>query len=275
MENKYNNIVLSGGGIKGIAFIGALFALNELNILENIKCFAGSSIGSLIASLYIIGYKPVEIFDFIKQTDVSKFKNININNLNTFGLDNGDYIEETINNLIVQKSHKVNISLKELFELTKKKLIITTVNVNTMELLYLSHETFPDMPLCKAIRMSTALPLIYTPILHDNHMFIDGGCIDNYPISVFQNDLNNTLGLCLISSKNNVDKILNLESYVIRVIHCLLHGISYNSFKGYEDYTIKLNIDNVSVIDFNISNTVKDDLFLVGYKAIYDRFNNL
>lgn len=272
MENKYTNIVVSGGGIKGIVYIGAFFALNELNILDKIQNFAGSSIGALVATLYIIGYKPSEIFEFIKQTNLSKLKNFDINHLNTFGIDNGEKIEDTIRTLIKQKNLNPDITLLELYNITKKKLIITTTNINSMQLCYLTHESFPDLSLYKALRMTTAIPLIYSPIIYNNQSYVDGGCIDNYPISVFGNELDKTIGLCLINSSNNMDKIPDLESYLFRIFNCLMYGISYNSFKGYENYTIKLNAGDISTIDFDISDKIKNDLFLVGYKAIYDKF---
>ena len=59
-------LVLSGGGIKGIAHVGALYALDKLDILNNITEFAGTSVGSLVLALYVIGYKPVEMYEFIK-----------------------------------------------------------------------------------------------------------------------------------------------------------------------------------------------------------------
>ena len=52
-------IALSGGGVRGIAHAGALKALEENEI--NVDIIGGTSAGSMIASLYAIGYKPDEI----------------------------------------------------------------------------------------------------------------------------------------------------------------------------------------------------------------------
>jgi predicted acylesterase/phospholipase RssA len=67
-------VVLSGGGIKGIAHIGALKALEEKQILKNIKVFAGTSIGGMIAALYIIGYTPDEMYNFIELFNIKKMR---------------------------------------------------------------------------------------------------------------------------------------------------------------------------------------------------------
>jgi NTE family protein len=59
-------MVLSGGGVKAVAHIGALKALHELHLLDSIEIFVGTSIGSIIATLYVLGMTPDEMLIFIK-----------------------------------------------------------------------------------------------------------------------------------------------------------------------------------------------------------------
>ena len=70
------NLILSGGGIRGIAHIGALKALYELNILKNITTIAGASIGGIIAGLYCAGYTPDEMFKIIDLLDMKNLKSV-------------------------------------------------------------------------------------------------------------------------------------------------------------------------------------------------------
>lgn len=58
-------LALSGGGVRGIAHAGVLKALEENNI--KIDVIGGTSAGSMVSSLYAIGYKPEEIFDCFKK----------------------------------------------------------------------------------------------------------------------------------------------------------------------------------------------------------------
>ena len=58
-NNKEINLVLQGGGVKGLAYIGALRCLEENNYV--IKNIAGSSIGSVIGALIIAGYNSYEL----------------------------------------------------------------------------------------------------------------------------------------------------------------------------------------------------------------------
>lgn len=265
---KIKNLVLSGGGINGIAHIGALFALSELGYLNKIETFAGTSVGSLIISLYILGYEPAELYDFIKLFDLSKLKNLSIMNIHLFGLDTGSKMEYVIKRLIQGKGFDENIKLKELFDLKKKKLIFTTVCINTMEIYYISHETHPDLPLYLAIRMSISIPFIYCPIHYKEHLFIDGGCLDNYPISVFKHEKENTIGILLTDSKNKIDKIENLETYILRVLQCIMEGMAFNCKKGFENSTIDIEVESISLTNYDIGDEKKDTLFMKGYNTI-------
>lgn len=270
------NLVLCGGGVKGIAHVGALFALTELKCLDKIETFAGTSIGSLVISLYVVGYSASELYDFIKLFDLSKLKNLSILNIQLFGLDTGSRIEYVIKRLIKGKGLNENITLKELFDVKKKKIIFTTVCVNTMDIKYLSHETHPNMPLFLAIRMSISLPFIYVPIKYDkkiyldgdNYLYIDGGCFDNYPINIFKNDEKNTLGINLVDSKDVIENIDNLETYILRVLKCLMVGISFNAKKGFENNTIDIHLESINIVNYEIDNNKKDEIFLKGYKSV-------
>ena len=81
-EKKYKKrLVLSGGGIKGIVHVGVLHALQKLKVLKYIEELAGASAGAIVAALYVIGYTPAELYDFMKLFDFIKIKKIDINNI--------------------------------------------------------------------------------------------------------------------------------------------------------------------------------------------------
>ena len=81
----YNKLVLSGGGINGIIFIGILKYLEEHNMINNLNVFVGTSIGSLINTLIILKYKSSEIEDFILKFNFSDIIKFNVINLFTDG----------------------------------------------------------------------------------------------------------------------------------------------------------------------------------------------
>ena len=275
-EIKYKTkLVLSGGGIKGISHIGALYALEKLKCLEHIEEFAGTSIGSLIIALYVIGYSGSELYDFIKMFDLGKLKKLSILNIHSFGLDTGSRIEYVIKRLLKGKNLDENITLNELYDKNKKKIIFIAVCLNTMDICHISYETFPELPLYLAIRMSISIPLIYCPVTYKDNIYVDGGCLDNYPISIFKDNLHDTIGILLIDAKDKVDKIDDLETYILRVFQCIMYGMSLNSKHGYESNTIDIHVESINIVNYEIDDIKKDELFIKGYKSVMNSIDKL
>lgn len=275
---KYKNLVLCGGGIKGIIHIGVLHALYDIGILNSFDCFIGSSVGGLIIALHSIGYSSAELYDFIKSFDLKLLKNLSIMNIDSFGLDVGHNFEYVIKRLIERKGFNENITLREMYEKTKKKIVLVTVCVNDLNVCYLSHETFPELPLSIAIRMTTSIPFIYCPVQYNGKMYIDGGGLDNYPMSYFEscnikNGLYDTIGILITESNKVIDKIDNLETYIFRVLQCMMICMTNNCKKGYENNTIEVQTDAIDFTNFGISDELKDLFIINGYKSIINNIN--
>ena len=94
---EYDTICMSGGGLNGFAFIGALEYLNNTNYINinSIKNFVGTSIGSVFALLLVCGYLPLELGDFIIDFNFTKINlDISIENIFTnYGISNGERVE--------------------------------------------------------------------------------------------------------------------------------------------------------------------------------------
>jgi NTE family protein len=269
-KKKYKEIlVLSGGGVKGVAHLGALKALEENGYLDKFQTYAGTSIGAIILALYLIGYTPDEQYEFVRKFDLTKLKNIDVGNIfQNFGLDNGERFEYVLRRLIQAKNYNPEITLKELYDKTKKKLVLTSTCLNDAKLCYLSYENHPNLTLCMALRMTSAIPLFFTPIKYNNCMYCDGGCVDNYPVKLFEDKLQHVVGIHINDVINDTQQnINNLESFIVQLFKCFANGLTYNSKKAYEKYTIEINLDMMSVIDFSIDDKKKEQMFTVGYDA--------
>ena len=273
-KKKYDKLIMSGGGIKGISHLGALYALQQLQYLNNFEMFSGTSIGGLISILYVIGYTPAKLYEFIKLFDMSKTRDIGIVNIfKKFGLDSGEKLEKAFKKMIVKTGLKENISLKELFDIKKKKIIITTVCINTEEICYISHENFPDLPVYLAMRMTSSIPGYYCPVEYKGYLYIDGALIDNYPHKPFKNNLENAIGLLLIDAKTTTEKIEDVETYFMKVFKCMMIGMDYHCKQGFECNTIDIHVENINVMTFNINDEKIDELFLKGFNAVMSYFN--
>ena len=285
-DNKKNTpynkkiLVLSGGGTKGVVYFGAYKALEELGILENIHTFAVASVGGLIASLYLIGYtiKEMEdfmyLFDFKKLTSINSFEDISPEKLFTnMGLDDGENIHKIFNKLLKGKGKKENLTLLELYQLNKKKLIASTVCLNNGQTEYISYENYPNLRLSELLRMTSAIPIFYTPVIIDNKYYIDGGTTDNFPISIFDNNLEEVIGLYAISKSEN-SKINDFKEYLYIIFKTFCESLITKSIKGYEKYTILIDSKQENWLQFELTNEKKKEMFNIGYNHVMQYFKN-
>jgi len=269
-------LIFGGGGVKGISYIGVLKYLEETSIIKQIETFAGTSIGGLMIVLHLLGYSSGEIYDFFCSFDLSKLKSDDILDIfSKYGIDNGKRLVYVLIRLFISKGYNPNITLKEFYQKTNKKLIMVTTCLNTISSCYLSYESHPDLPVILAVRMTTSIPIIFAPVTYQSKLYVDGGCVDNYPIQIFEDQLPEVIGIFINEIIQPIAKIENIEQYLMTVINCLKKSATMSSINGYQKYTIILNIDNVGIYDLDISQESKDILIKTGYDTMCDELLKL
>jgi predicted acylesterase/phospholipase RssA len=172
---KITTLCFSGGGIKGFSFIGALECLIEKKIinLTEIKCFVGTSIGAMLSFLLILGWEIEEMKDFIFNFNFSKLKG-EINSIAFFqnlGIQDGERFKLLLINFLETKLNVKDITFEELYKLTNKKLIIIGTNLTKGKEVVFNYKTTPHFSVILALRISTAVPIIFSPIIHENEIF--------------------------------------------------------------------------------------------------------
>ena len=260
--NNYNTICLSGGGISGISQISALEYLNKNKIINfnNINLYVGTSVGSIISFLIIIGYKPNYIIEFIKKFDFNKIKeDFDIDKLFlNYGINNFTNLMIIIKSFLYNKFNISDITFRELYLKTNKKLSIIATNLTKNREEYFSLDTTPDFSVLLAIRMSISLPIISTPVKYNNDLYVDGGCFNNFPINYC--DKNTTLGIAIhINSENKINNLIDyLKSY-----YELYFKVNNNKHNYNKDNVIILeglntsNYDNDTINNFLKSGIIK------------------
>lgn len=120
----YRNLVLEGGGIRGIAYGGALAALEERGILDSMQRVGGTSAGAIQAALLAVGYTPLEITHITFQTPIQKFTDGRWFFLggfprvaNQFGWYLGDKFRKWLETLIRQKTGIQDLTFAQLHAL--------------------------------------------------------------------------------------------------------------------------------------------------------------
>lgn len=275
-------LIVSGGGIKGLGGLGAISCLMEHNIITFPEIFAGSSVGAVICFLINIGYNPKDIYDILEEIDFTKLiKYVEPEDLLTepcFGLSSPEPILQSIYTFMKKKNIKKNITFKELYEQTKSKLIITGTCINDTELVYFSNDTYPNMPILKAIRISISIPFIFRPYTFENKLWVDGGCMNNYPIELVEpNDLNSTIGVYLNDHYETLQEIEEVQDYFNRIFKCVYRGLNYNKIKVYKKYTINVIAKGSNGTNWELSKNDKRELYDTGYayalEYIKENFN--
>ena len=195
---NFKNLVFEGGGVKGIAYAGALEVFDEYGFLNDIQRVAGTSAGAITAALLALTYSPTEIKDIISKTNFKDFedgswfipKNVS-RFINNYGWFKGDKFVSWISNLIEAKTGNKNCTFKELQELNYKspfrELFVINTNLTQQRSDVLSHKTTPNMPINTAVRMSMSIPLFFQSVNWAGDVIVDGGVAWNYPINVFDN----------------------------------------------------------------------------------------
>ena len=111
MSYPFRNLVFEGGGVKGIAYVGALKALEERGVIEEIVRVGGTSAGAINAVLLSVGYSLEETKEVLWELDFNNFMDdswgvIRDTNrlIEKFGWYKGDYFRDWIGKLIKEKT---------------------------------------------------------------------------------------------------------------------------------------------------------------------------
>lgn len=224
-SKEYENLVFSGGGIKGISLCGVLKFLQNIIWKDNklnIKPIAGTSAGSIVAAILAIGYNYDEIETIIMNTDYDKICDDKIgyirdalNFIEDWGIAPGEYLYELMGELVKGKTNNADYTINDLYKDQNLLLVITGTNINKQRTEYFCPGPLGDIPIRKAVRISMSIPLLFEPMEHNNCLYVDGGLLDNYPIHVFDKDTPDDyeakMGCCKPNPKTLGIKIMSID----------------------------------------------------------------
>ncbi|MFC1933218.1 patatin-like phospholipase family protein [Chloroflexota bacterium] len=195
MAYHFRNLVFEGGGVKGIAYVGAMQVLEEKGILPNVQRVGGTSVGAINALLFALGFDNNEQRKILWELNFNNFLDASwlipnmIRVLNRYGWYKGDYFREWVCKLINEKTGTPNTTFRDLREAKKPYLYVYGTNLSTHFSDVFSVEHSPDMRLADAVRISMSLPIFFTAIRNTrNDVYVDGGLLDNFPVKLFDRD---------------------------------------------------------------------------------------
>ena len=280
MENRENSIgiAFSGGGLQGIAHIGAIRALYELGIRPSYV--SGTSSGSVMAMLVSMGLEPDEMSRLAKKywkilAEIDNgliFKSLTqlivYKKSKKDGIKNGEIISDVVKEILDSKGIKgfkdlpINLSVCTVDTLTTDECIFTTKDehLNNDHIHYIT-----DAPIETAIRASMSFPAIYTTCPYKEYNFIDGGAKDNLPVKILKDmGVGKVLAIGFDILQYNPDAGLD---GLIKVIWRALDVYSIDSTrKSMEMADFAVEIENENTQLFSIDNV--DETINEGYDAI-------
>lgn len=271
-------LALAGGGIRGIAHAGVLKALEENNI--KIDCLGGTSSGSMITSLYAMGYTPDEIYMLFKKyasTIVKLNSSIIRKEIKNFilkhqilsqGINNGEFIEEIFNKKALEKEIRIISDIKMPIVIpavdmaTSQEYIFTSVKTNKK-----NHISTIDIG--KAVRASSSFPVIYEPMKYKDKLFLDGGILDNIPANAVK-ELGADKIISVKFESNKIGTESNAVDLIVKVSDTMSEKISDEDLE-ISDYIITVPTDGAGILDV----TKIDYCFQSGYETTKKQINDI
>ena len=234
-------LTLSGGGVRGIAHLGALEALEEMGI--SFSLISGASAGAIAGALYAAGYLPIEIMAIVKETKLFSIHNHKIWKAGLFDL---EPMQKVIKKYIPTDS----------FEALETPLIIAATDILKGKVHY-----FSDGSLSIAVAASSCVPFVFEPIKHENSIFVDGGVVNNFPIEPVLPRCDKLLGIHVNSFYQNIKSVKKLD-IVERSLNLLVANSVYPKADQCDVFIDPPELDQYPLFNMKHADTL--------YKAGYD-----
>jgi len=246
-------LVLGGGGVRGAAYASALDELNRLlrfDFSKRLKGCAGTSIGSLYAAAVAYGMRTEDMLNIARETSLIDLVSPHVSNLFSHrGLDLGSTVISWIDTHIGSRM----ITFGEFYETTHIDLRVFVTNLNTCESECLSHASHPDLPVAKGVFTSMCLPPLFAPVEMNGSVYVDGGIMNNFPVSCFSSP-EKTIGMTVQWGLCN--SLNSFESYFSRLTYCTLSAGERSLLRAlpeeYMNRTMRIDCGDVSTLNWRV-----------------------
>ncbi len=256
------NGVFEGGGVRGLAYAGAIAELSRAFEFVNV---GGSSAGAIVAAFLAAGWAPDEL-KLLLQQDFSKLLDPQwpfpwVGLLRRYSLYKGDRLHEWVRRCLAEKGVHRFADLPE-----GRDLRIVAADILTRSRVVYSRATHPDTSVAEAVRISAGIPFFFEPL----RLQVDGGLLNNFPSDLFEDSRLPTIGLRLVSDAAARAPVppRGIVGYVRALVGTMLDA---------HDKIVAASVPRLSVIristgaigstDFDLDDAQKQALFEQGQRA--------
>lgn len=269
-------LCLAGGGVKGAAHIGVIKALEEEKI--KIDCISGTSSGSIVASMYAMGYDAEEILNLFKKygKEISKisfgaifklvFGFIFSRRICIEGLNNGSKLSKIIDEQASKKNMKLISDIK-------MPLVIPSVNLYDGSIYLFSSERnnrkysdeviyLNNVNIGKAVQASCAYPGVFCPVDMGHKKLVDGGVRENTPWKELKEVGADKIISVVFEEEKKVKKKVNILDCITGSMGIMMHELYNYEIEGI-DYLLKVKTKDTWLLDIEKI----EELYKIGYQT--------
>ncbi|MDN3582034.1 patatin-like phospholipase family protein [Mucilaginibacter flavus] len=234
-------IALSGGGVRGVAHLGVMQAMIDHGI--QFSHISGTSAGAIGAAFVAEGYAPKEVLRIIKENRLLKLLRPAFGSSGLISILHARFL---ISKYIPHNS----------FQGLKTNITISTVDLGEARLVY-----FTSGELDLAVLASCCLPGIFKPIEINNHMYVDGGILNNFPVEPLVGNCDLIIG----SSCNHLPVVTSIKSFGELVDRAAM--IAVNSSLNTHKILCDIVIEPHGLGGYGIFDTdAAEEIYMIGYE---------
>ncbi len=268
-------LLFAGGGMRGVAYVGALERLQAAGGLRCIRGVAGVSIGALIALLYALDYTIPQMRDIALGLDFSQLQHVDeetvLSITENYGIDDGAAVRSWLEGILAARALKAGATFTDLKARWFIDLRIYACRLRDAATVEFSARHTPTTPIVDALMASIAVPLYFAPVRIGGELYVDGGTTDNYPMAhlsaaerrsvlgfVFKKDLD-------LHYKGIGESFLRYGAHMIRVMG---HDRYRGQIQHYRDATVLIDCGATELLDFQMGTEAKEALLGAGRRAV-------
>ena len=271
---------MSGGGMLGLAHVGALDVLESHGLLRCVKEYVGISAGSLVAFSICIGYTIAEMRNINNKFDFQLMQNLDpetmLSFMNSYGLDDGRNVDKFLGILLRMKGLSEEITFAEFTQQfpDRPQPRIYATNIETCLKKEFSTKETPNVSMKFAVLASSCVPFLFTPVRDlSGSVFVDGALVAFSPFHhLTDSERLETLGLTfdineMFKQSQISDSIL---AYFKRLfLSAYLHHDT-SMYEKWDHRVIYLNTNKSEPFNFMATSEEKEALFQAGRKSMED-----
>lgn len=235
------SLSIGGGSYKGFCFIGALDYLDSKNYLSLLNEFHGTSIGSFIGILYIIGVKPIKILKYYMSIDFKNLWDFNINNITDSYSILSDKVFSNYFINFFKEYEDINITIQDFINKYNIDINIYAVSLTKRKIINFNCEEYKNVKIVDALTASASIPLLFPPVVINGEYFVDG-CLKSLDGIIHQHSTGYTIRI-----KQEKTSINNLNDYISQLFCATLE--TFTPFKS-----------NINTLDIIVTDKFKNKI---------------